>query len=64
MTIVTIIRVFILQCGLSYIFIRELEYSNIEWAWYATAISCVGSGIIAYLFRLHFLQDKYLEQNN
>ena len=64
MTIVTIIRVFILQCGLSYIFIRELEYSNIEWAWYATAISCIGSGVIAYLFRLHFLQDKYLEQNN
>ena len=66
MTIVTIIRVFILQCGLSYFFIRYLggEYSSIDWAWYATAISCIGSGIIAYLFRLYFLQDKYLEQNN
>jgi Na+-driven multidrug efflux pump len=59
---ITILRVLIIQCGLTYFFIVYLEKPSIEWAWYAISIGCVVSGIIAYLIRLYFLRDKYLEE--
>ena len=64
MTLVTIMRVLIIQCGLSYFFIVYLEKTQIEWVWYAISISCILAGIIAYLIRLYFLRDKYLNFEN
>ena len=62
MTIITIMRVLIIQCGLSYFFIVYLQKENIEWAWFSIAISCIIAGIIAYFVRLYFLRDQYLER--
>ena len=59
MTFIAIMRVLLIQCGLSYLYVIYLGETDIKWVWRAVAISCVVAGIIAYLVRLYFLRDKY-----
>ena len=54
MLFVAISRVLIMQCILAFIFIKIWE-KPIIWAWYAIAISCVVSSVIAYGLRIYFL---------
>ena len=54
MLMVAISRVLIIQCILAFVFIKIWD-KPIIWAWYAIAISCIASSIIAYSLRLYFL---------
>ena len=60
MMLITFSRVIILQCSLTYFFIVVLA-KDVVWAWYAIAISCIISGLIAYFMRLYFV-DKLKEK--
>ena len=55
MMLITFLRVIILQCSMTYLFIVILDYKDVVWAWYAISISCIIAGIIAYLMRVYFI---------
>ena len=56
MILITLLRVIILQCSLTYLFIVVLN-KEVFWAWYSIAVSCIVAGIIAYCMRLYFINQ-------
>tara|TARA_B110000014_G_C20124754_1_gene598194 strand:- start:295 stop:1659 length:1365 start_codon:yes stop_codon:yes gene_type:complete len=53
-----ILRVLILQCTMTYVFIIIMG-KDIYWAWYATAISCVVAALFSYSMRTYFYNKLF-----
>lgn len=51
-------RVLVLQCSLSYYFIKVLN-KDINWAWYAIGSACILSAFFAYSMRVYFYNKLY-----
>ena len=58
MMVTAILRVLILQCTMTYIFIVIMG-KDINWAWYATAISCIAAAIFSYFMRVYFYNKLF-----
>ena len=51
-------RVLILQCSMSYVFIKILN-KDIHWAWYAIGAACVMSAFFSHFMRVYFFNKLY-----
>jgi len=56
--VITLLRVIVLQCTLTYIFISIMN-KDIYWAWYGIGASIMMSALISYSMRLYFFNRLY-----
>ncbi len=58
MMVIALLRVIILQCTMTYIFIVIMN-KDINWAWYAIGNACTMSALVAYSMRTYFFNKLY-----
>ena len=58
MMVIALLRVVILQCTMTYIFIVIMN-KDINWAWYAIGNACTMSALFAYSMRTYFFNKLY-----
>jgi len=58
MMVTTLLRVILLQCTLTYIFISVMN-KDIYWAWYGIGASVIMSALISYSMRVYFFNRLY-----
>ena len=58
MMVTTLLRVVLLQCTLTYIFISVMN-KDIYWAWYGIGASVIMSALISYSMRVYFFNRLY-----
>jgi len=56
--VITLLRVIVLQCTLTYIFISVMN-KDIYWAWYGIGASVIISALISYSMRIYFFNRLY-----